>query len=156
MIKTPIGNLIVEKNGEVIEYRAIPQPLCVIEGCDYYVDARYLIRIDTTTIKAGDIVKCFIDCEDVTVDGNGGEMLALLDFYKDNFLVSLGGYEILEKELEKKFAFDLYQVEKGLEAYFIDTKYKEELKFAISWMDINSGIDENSTWYASDPDICHE
>lgn len=155
MLTTPLGKLIIEKNGKQIDYCIKPQPLKVNEKSNYYVDGRYLITIDTESIKSGDIVKCFIDCKDTETDVDGGEYLALLNFRKDNLLVSLGGYELLSHYYNNKiFGFDIYYIENGLEAYFIDTKYIETFKFAISWMEIKEGRDEIATWYASDPDLC--
>lgn len=156
MLKTPLGDLIVYKNDVEIDYMAIPQSLKVINKCNYYVDARYLILIDTTTIKSGDTIKCFVDCGNVQTYINGGECLTLLDFTKDNILMSLGGYEILYNydDDDKTFAFDMYYIKNGLEAYFIDTEYVEKFRVAISWMELKEGCNQLSTWYASDPFLC--
>lgn len=156
MLNTPLGNLVIEKNGKEIDYKLIPQPLKVIKGSNYYVDARYLILVDTTTIKQGDTIKCFIDCENVEIDINGGECLSLLDFMKDNILMSLGGYEILYHYDDcKNFAYDMYYIKNGLETYFIDTQYVHKFRLAISWMELD-GRNELSTWYASDPFLCNK
>lgn len=157
MLVTPLGNLIIEKNGQEIDYRIIPQSLTVIEQSNYYVDARYLILVDTATIKSGDVIKCFIDSENVKTSINGGEYLVLLDFYKDNLLLSLGGYEILYHDYpDKMYAFDFSYMNNGLEAKFIDTQNVDEFRLAISWMDLTGGRDENATWYGSDPLMCDE
>lgn len=157
MFNTPLGNLVIQKDGKEIDYKLILQPLKVIEASNYYVDARYLIVVDTTTIKAGDTIKCFIDCENVETDINGGECLSLLDFTKDNILMSLGGYEILYHDDDcKSFAYDMHYIKNGLEAYFIDTKYVDKFRLAISWMELKDGREEISTWYASDPLLCTE
>ncbi|PRR85875.1 hypothetical protein [Clostridium luticellarii] len=154
MLNIPLGKLVVCKNDIKINYIVFPQPLKVIDKCNYYVDARYLILVDTRAIKAGDKIKCFIDCENVETYINGGEYLVLLDFIKDNVLISLGGYEILYNCDDKNFAFDIYYIKNGLGVYFIDTKYVEKFKLAISWMNLETKRNELSTWYASDPFLC--
>jgi len=157
MLKTPFGNLVIHKNNVEIDYRVIPQSLKVIDKCNYYVDARYLILVDTATIKAGDRIKCFIDCGNIEADINGGECLTLLDFTKDNILMSLGGYEILyHYDDDKTFAFDMYYIKNGLETYFIDTQYAEKFRLAVSWMELKEERNQLSTWYASDPYLCEE
>lgn len=157
MLKTPLGELIIQKNGIKINYSVIQQPLKVMDKCNYYVDGRYLIVVDITTIKPGDRIKCFIDCQNVETDINGGECLSLLNFRKDNILVSIGAYEILyHYDDNKNFAFDVYYIENGLEAYFIDTQYVEKFRLAVSWMKLTDNRDEVSVWYASDPMLCNE
>ncbi len=157
MLTTPLGNLIIQKNGIEMDYRTIPQSLTVIEASNYYVDARYLILVDTTTIKTGDVIRCFIDCENIETSINGGEYLVLLDFYKDNLLLRLGGYEILYHDYpEKMYAFDFSYMNNGLKAEFIDTQNVEKFRLAISWMDLTGDRDENATWYGSDPLMCDE
>ncbi len=103
MLKTPLGNLIVQKNNIEIDYSAIPQPLRIFDKLNYYVDARYLIDIDTKTIKSGDTIKYFIDCKNVETDIDGGEYLALLNLRNNNLLMSLGVYEILYRSHKKRF-----------------------------------------------------
>ncbi len=153
MLKTPLGNLIVQKNNIEIDYSVIPQPLRIFDKLNYYVDARYLIDIDTKTIKSGDTIKYFIDCKNVETDIDGGEYLALLNLRKNNLLMSLGVYEILYHSHKKDFGFDICYIDNGLESYFIDNKYTEKFKLAISWIELKDDLDEISTWYASDPTL---
>ena len=159
MLETPLGNLIIQKNGINIDYRIIPQALKVFDGCNYYVDARYLILIDTMAIKAGDIVKCFIECQNTEIDGADGEYLSLLNFRKGNILLSLGGYDMQARDhgYDKPIAFDIGHIENGLEAYFIDTQYVEDFRLAISWIKLKEeeqDDDDLPTWYGSDPMLC--
>jgi len=159
MLETPMGKLIIQKNSMDIDYRIIPQPLKVMDGCDYYVDARYLILIDTMAIKAGDIVKCFIECQNTETDIDGGEYLSLLNFRKDNILLSLGAFEIQYHLYDdKNVAFEITYIKDGLEAYFVDTQDVEKFRFAISWIDLKEedrDEDEAATWYGSDPLLCN-
>ena len=154
MIITPFGDLILQKNDENIDYKANPQPLRVIEGSNYDVDARYLISFDKSIIEQEDIIKCFVDCQNVETDIDGGECLALLNFRKQNILMGLGAYEILYHSEEKTVAFDVYYIGNGLEAHIIDKEHIERLEFAVSWMDATEGRDETAVWYASDPALC--
>lgn len=155
MLHTPLGNVVIQKNGINMNYKAIPQPLKVIDKCNYYVDARYLLVVDTATIKSGDIIQCSIECKNIETDIDGGECLSLLNFRKDNILMSLGAYEVLyHYDDNKSFAFDICYIKNGLEAYFIDTQFVDKFKLAISWMKLHGERDEVSTWYASDPMLC--
>lgn len=153
MLKTPIGNLLIQKNGFEIDYTVIAQPLRAIDNSDYFVDARYLILVDTKNINQGDTIKCFIDCDNVKTDIDGGEYLSLLNFRKDGNLISLGGYEVLYHSNKRNFAFDMSYIENGLEAYFFDTNYLDKFRLAISWIKLESNVNELSTWFASDPSL---
>ncbi|WP_294186960.1 hypothetical protein [uncultured Clostridium sp.] len=157
MLSTPLGNLVIQKNGINMSYSILPQPLKVLEKSDYYVDARYLIKCEMIDINPGDVIKCFIDVEVTETYINGGECLALLDFYKDNTLLSLGAYEMLYHcDDNEKFGFDIEYIRNGLEVYFFDINHLDKFKLAISWMDLEDNRDTVSTWYASDPYLCNE
>lgn len=155
MLKTPFGNLRIQKNNIDLDYTLVPKSLRVIDKCDYYVDERYQILIkNIADIKAGDILKCFIDIQDnVETNIDGGECLALLDFETEDIILSLGAYEMLYHFDDTKFGFDINYMRNGLEVYFFDNNYTNEFKLAISWMKKREGSDLVSTWYASDPTI---
>lgn len=156
MLCTPLGNLVLEKNGINMPYSILPQPLRVLDKANYYVDERYLIKCEMIDIKPGDIIRCFIDGE-AEANINDGESLALVDFLKDNILLSLGAYDMLyHYDNNDKFGFDIRYIRNGLEVYFFDINYIDKFKLAISWMKLEDNRDADSTWYASDPYLCNE
>jgi len=159
MLETPLGKLMLQKNNVAINYSVIPQKLMVIEKSNYLVDGRYLLKFDLNTIKEGDIIKCFIDNNNLNSDIDCGELLALINLRDNDIVLSIGAYDVSDEyygRVQEKFAYEIRYLINGLEIEFIDLNYIEKCRIAISWMNVKENGDDIATWYASDPDLCEE
>ena len=92
MLRTPLGDLNVYINDKKIKYNLTNLPLKPIEVSHYQVDARYMIEIDKSQIKSGDIITFSIDT-DMVAEIDGGDCLVEAMFESDDLYLALGGYD---------------------------------------------------------------
>lgn len=151
MLQTPLGILYVYINNEQVEYNLNHLPLKPIEICDYEVDARYMIDIDKSQIKSGDIIDFCIDT-DIIAEVDKGDCLVEAIFESDDLFLALGGYDINDKNMSN-CAYSFSVVKNGLEAKIIDLQYIDDFSAAIAWSDTNKDDFYTAVWFAADPYI---
>lgn len=151
MLETPLGFLYVYINNEEIQYHLSPLPLKPIETCSYEVDARYIVEIDKSLIKSGDVLTFCIDT-DMTAQIDGGDCLVEAMFESDDLFLALGGYDINNKD-KNNFAYSFSVIKNGLKAEIFDLQYIEDFSVAISWSNTEKNDYYTSVWFAADPYI---
>lgn len=151
MLKTPLGLLYVYINGEQVKYNLNELPLKPIKICHYEVDARYMIEIDKSQIKSGDILTFCIDT-DIIADVDGGDCLVEAMFESDDLFLALGGYDINNKSISN-CAYSFSVIKNGLKAEIIDLQYIDDFGVAIAWSDTNKEDYYTSVWFGADPYI---
>ena len=152
MLKTPIGYLKVYKNNLEIDYILRKLPLKPIEICDYEVDYRALIEIDTSLISCGDIIEFKIDT-DINCELDGGDCLVEAMFESDELYLAIGGYDINNGENKYDFAYSFSVTDKGIKVEFKDLQYIEDFSVAIAWSTTERYDYYASVWFAADPYI---
>lgn len=151
MLQTPLGYLHVYINNEEVGYDLNELPLKPIKICNYEVDARYMIEIDKSQIKIGDILTFCIDTNKVsTIDG--GDSLVEAMFESDDLFLALGGYDISNQGINK-YAYSFSVIKNGLKAEIIDLQYLDDFSVAIAWSDTNKDDYYTAVWFAADPYI---
>ena len=151
MLQTPLGYLNVYVNDEKIKYNLTSLPLKPIEISHYQVDARYMIEIDKSQIKSGDIITFSIDT-DMVAEIDGGDCLVEAMFESDDLYLALGGYDF-NNGYKNNFAYSFSVIKNGLRANIIDLQYIDDLAVAIAWSDTNKRDYYTSVWFAADPYI---
>lgn len=151
LLQTPLGFLYVYINNEQVTYDLKELPLKPIEICNYEVDARYMIEIDKTQIKIGDVLTFFIDTDRVA-EIDGGDCLVEAMFESDDLYLALGGYDINNQSVSN-CAYSFSVIKNGLKAEIIDLQYIEDFGVAIAWSDTNKDDYYTAVWFAADPCI---
>lgn len=151
MLKTPLGFLYVYINNEPVEYKLNSLPLKPIEICSYEVDSRYMIEIDKSQIKQGDIITFCIDTN-IIAQKDGGDCLVEAMFESDDLFLAIGGYDINNNN-KNNFAYYFSVIENGLKAEIIDLQYIEDFNVAIAWSDTDKLDYYTSVWFGADPYI---
>lgn len=151
MLKTPLGFLYVYLNNEKITYSLNELPLKPIEICEYEVDARYMIEVDKSQIKSGDIITFCIDT-DIIAEIDGGDCLVEAMFESDDLFLALGGYDINDKYI-KNCAYSFSVIKNGLKAEIIDLQYIDDFGVAIAWSNTDNDDYYTSVWFGADPYI---
>lgn len=149
MLQTPLGFLYVYKNNEEVKYNLIELPLKPIEVCDYEVDARYMIEIDKTQIKSGDVLTFYIDTN-LTAEKDGGDCLVEAMFESDDLFLALGGYDINSQNIIN-YGYSFSVIKNGLKAEIIDLQYIDDFAVAIAWSDTIKDDYYTSVWFSADP-----
>lgn len=152
MLQTPFGPLYVYKNKEQVKYNIRELPLKPIEVSNYKVDARYMIEIDKSQIKSGDILTFIIDTN-VISQYDGGDCLVEAMFESDDLYLAIGGYDISDHIGQQNFAYSFSVIKNGLEAEIIDLQYIDDFSVAIAWSDTNKEDYYTAVWFAADPYI---
>lgn len=151
MLQTPLGFLYVYINNEQIEYSLSELPLKPIEICNYEVDNRYMIEIDKSQIKSGDIITFCIGTDQVA-EIDGGDCLVEAMFESDDLFLAIGGYDFNNGD-KNNFAYSFSVIENGLKAEIIDLEYINDFGAAIAWCDTNKEDYYTAVWFAADPCI---
>lgn len=151
MLQTPLGLLYVYINNEQVKYDINELPLKPIETSNYEVDARYMIEIDKSKIKSGDLLTFFIDT-DRLAEIDGGDCLVEAMFESDDLYLALGGYDI-NCQSPSNCAYSFSVIKNGLKAEIIDLQYIEDFGVAIAWSDTNKEDYYTAVWFAADPCI---
>lgn len=149
MLQTPLGFLYVYINDEQVRYDLKELPTRPIKICHYQVDARYLIEIDKTQIKKGDVITFYIDT-DITAEIDGGDCLVEAMFESDDLYLAIGAYDI-NNQSESKDSYSLSVMKNGLKLEIIDLKYIEDFAVSIAWSDTNKDDYYTSVWFCADP-----
>ncbi len=151
MLQTPLGFLYVYINNEQVEYSLSELPLKPIEICNYEVDNRYMIEIDKSQIKSGDIITFCIDTDQVA-EIDGGDCLVEAMFESDDLFLAIGGYDFNNGD-KNNFAYSFSVIKNGLKAEIIDLEYINDFGVAIAWCDTNKEDYYTAVWFAADPCI---
>lgn len=151
MLQTPLGFLYVYINNEQVEYSLSELPLKPIEICNYEVDNRYMIEIDKSQIKSGDIITFCIDTDQVA-EIDGGDCLVEAMFESDDLFLAIGGYDFNNGD-KNNFAYSFSVIKNGLKAEIIDLEYINDFGAAIAWCDTNKEDYYTAVWFAADPCI---
>ncbi len=151
MLQTPLGFLYVYINHEQVEYSLSELPLKPIEICNYEVDNRYMIEIDKSQIKSGDIITFCIDTDQVA-EIDGGDCLVEAMFESDDLFLAIGGYDFNNGD-KNNFAYSFSVIKNGLKAEIIDLEYINDFRVAIAWCDTNKEDYYTAVWFAADPCI---
>lgn len=149
MLETPLGILYVYINDEQIEYDLKKLPLKPIEICHYEVKARYMIEVDKSQIKSGDVLTFCIDTN-IMAGVDGGDCLVEAMFETDDLFLALGGYDINDKYVSH-CAYSFSVIKNGLRAEIIDLQFIEDFGVAIAWSNTNKDDYYTSVWFGADP-----
>lgn len=151
MLQTPLGFLYVYRNNKQIDYDLSKLPLKPIKICNYEVDARYMIEIDKSQIKMGDVITFCIDT-DIIAEVDGGDCLVEAMFESDDLLLALGGYDINNQSISN-YGYSFSVMKNGLKAEINDLEYIEDFGVAIAWSDTNKDDYYTAVWFGADPYI---
>ena len=151
MLQTPLGFLYVYRNNKQIDYDLSKLPLKPIEICNYEVDARYMIEIDKSQIKMGDVITFCIDT-DIIAEVDGGDCLVEAIFESDDLFLALGGYDINNQSISN-YGYSFSVMKNGLKAEINDLEYIEDFGVAIAWSDTNKDDYYTAVWFGADPYI---
>ena len=151
MLQTPLGFLYIYRNNEQIGYDLNPLPLKPIEICNYEVDARYMIEIDKSQVKSGDVLTFCIDT-DIIAEIDGGDCLVEAMFESDDLFLALGGYDINNQSISN-YGYSFSVMKNGLKAEINDLEYIEDFGVAIAWSDTNKDDYYTAVWFGADPYI---
>lgn len=152
MLQTPLGLLYVCINNEQVKYDISELPLKPIEISNYKVDARYMIEVDKSQIKSGDILTIMIDTN-IIAEADGGDCLVEAMFESDDLYLAIGGYDINDHKSQENFAYSFSVIKNGLEAEIIDLQYIDDFSIAIAWSYTNKEDYYTAVWFAADPYI---
>ncbi|MCC3868293.1 hypothetical protein [Terrisporobacter mayombei] len=152
MLQTPLGLLYVYINNEQVKYNISELPLKPIEISNYKVDARYMIEIDKSQVKSGDIITFMIDTN-IIAEVDGGDCLVEAMFESDDLYLAIGGYDINYHKSQSNSAYSFSVIKNGLEAEIIDLQYIDDFRVAIAWSDTNKEDYYTAVWFAADPYI---
>ena len=152
MLQTPLGLLYVYINNEQVKYNISELPLKPIEISNYEVDARYMIEIDKSQIKSGDVLTFWINTN-IIAEVDGGDCLVEAMFESDDLYLAIGGYDINDNKNLSNCAYSFSVIKNGLEAEIIDLQYIEDFGVAIAWSDTNKDDYYTAVWFAADPYI---
>ena len=152
MLQTPLGLLYVYINNEQVKYDISELPLKPIEISNYEVDARYMIEIDKSQIKSGDVLTFWINTN-IIAEVDGGDCLVEAMFESDDLYLAIGGYDINDNRNLSNCAYSFSVIKNGLEAEIIDLQYIEDFGVAIAWSDTNKDDYYTAVWFAADPYI---
>lgn len=152
MLQTPLGLLYVYINNEQVKYNISELPLKPIEISNYEVDARYMIEIDKSQIKSGDVLTFWINTN-IIAEVDGGDCLVEAMFESDDLYLAIGGYDINDNINLSNCAYSFSVIKNGLEAEIIDLQYIEDFGVAIAWSDTKKDDYYTAVWFAADPYI---
>lgn len=152
MLQTPLGFLYVYINNEQVKYQISELPLKPIEISNYKVDARYMIEIDKSQIKSGDILTFCIDTN-IIAEVDGGDCLVEAMFESDDLYLAIGGYDINDHKNQNNCAYSFSVIKNGLKSEIIDLQYIEDFSVAIAWSDTTKDDYYTAVWFAADPYI---
>lgn len=156
MLKTPFGNIIIELNDRVIDYKTEELPL-VSRSDDFTlfsVEGRYKI---TPLIKEAYYpfrLKCLVDCSPDMVDGSRsglstGERVFLNDLRSKNLKMNIGSFDEMDGLEGYGYTYN------GIEIIVSDDAHIKSAFFCVAWMTLSSDNDETNneiyTWFAADP-----
>ena len=152
MLQTPLGLLYVYINNEQVKYNISELPLKPIEISNYEVNARYMIEIDKSQIKSGDVLTFWINTN-IIAEVDGGDCLVEAMFESDDLYLAIGGYDINDHRNLSNCAYSFSVIKNGLKAEIIDLEYIEDFGVAIAWSDTNKDDYYTAVWFAADPYI---
>lgn len=152
MLQTPLGFLYVYINNEQVKYDISELPLRPIEISNYKVDARYMIELDKSQIKSGDILTFWIDTN-IIAEVDGGDCLVEAMFESDDLYLAIGGYDINDHKNQNNCSYSFSVIKNGLKSEIIDLQYIEDFSVAIAWSDTNKDDYYTAVWFAADPYI---
>ena len=152
MLQTPLGLLYVYINNEQVKYNISELPLKPIEISNYEVNARYMIEIDKSQIKSGDVLTFWINTN-IIAEVDGGDCLVEAMFESDDLYLAIGGYDINDNKNLSNCAYSFSVIKNGLEGEIIDLQYIEDFGVAIAWSDTNKDDYYTAVWFAADPYI---
>lgn len=146
MLETPLGKIIITKNGKVLGYEAKKHELDISVVKDNPIAGCYRIYID---YEENDTISCeLLPNSKLTKGNSGGENYSCKVFQKDCLELTIGTFDEINNctcvcdFLENGIVFE--NLTKG--------KIKQ-LVFGISWV-VDLQEDDNRTWFASDPTYC--
>ncbi len=150
MLQTPLGEVIIKKNNEPMEYTVKPLPLKPLEDADFIVEGRYAVNLDKSAIKAGDTLQIFLNNLFISGDKNDGERLKQLNFETDDFMVGIGLYDV-QVGGGCPDAYFIEYLNNGFEVKFAGLRHIEEFTVAAAWMPLDETADTTAIWFAADP-----
>ncbi|MEI6579209.1 MAG: hypothetical protein WCN92_07055 [Eubacteriales bacterium] len=150
MLQTPLGEVMIKKNNELIEFSVARLPLKPLEDMDYIVEGRYAVNIDKSAINAGDTLQIFLNNLFISGDINGGERLKQLNFETDDFMVGIGLFDVQVGGGCPEGYFIEY-LNNGFTVKFAGLQHIEEFAIAVAWMPLDEYADTTAVWFAADP-----
>lgn len=144
MIKSPVGEIVIMRNGEMVDYISVPLKK---SGKNYTVDERYKIELEIQE-AGGNIVECILAMDEAEFQGysESGEELEMISFQQGDIKLSIGtkgdisGYS--------------YEYEPDRLRLKINEKTSiNRIVFYVAWITKYSDSNDIYTWFAADPTI---
>ena len=154
MLNTPLGNILVSKDGKLIDYNY--KKINLDKNCEE-LDGRYVIEINFEPDGNEHIIKCFIEDYISNIDDgiNSGERLELYTFNNDNYELSIGMEAIIGIGLND-YDYDAEYYNDGVSYNILNKTKTKKYVFGVAWINKDKIIDmdnETSTWYGADPTL---
>lgn len=157
MLKTPLGEIIIQIDDQIISYNTIKLPL---DHTCQNLDGRYCIRIPFIPNGKNHEICCYIK-DYIPHDDDGletGERLELKSFYANKCKLSIGaegdaGYIDGVRYSDFNYDYDNVYTDNGVKYIIFPNTITNEYVFGIAW--INNVNDENDfqTWFGADPTL---
>ena len=146
MLETPLGKIIIAKNGKALEYEAKKHEADIAVIKDNPIAGCYRIYID---YEENDAISCeLLSNFELTKGNSGGENYSCKVFQKDCLELTIGSFdEINDSTCVCDFT------ENGIVFEKLTKGKTNQLVFGVSWV-VDLKEDDNRTWFASDPTYC--
>lgn len=142
MIKTPLGQIEVRKNGTIIPYNPFP---LTKETKWFSVEGRYGFILEDLSPKTKlSITVAITEAEKIEKDVEPGERLSVISLETNEVKVSIGTTGDIP-------GMDYQYLENGL-ILCADTFF-EKLLVVVAWKYLDSAEDGINTWFAVDPEL---
>jgi len=157
MLSTPLGNIRIMIDGEIVDYTA--QPVALDKTCKD-IHGRYKIVVNFIPDGHKHQIMCLIDEYQKTNDDfvEPGENLELMSFVKNNIKLSIGmegdtGYFSDGTRVNDYYDYDNDYHDNGVSYQILETTATNQFVFGIAWLVDQRPENEVQTWYGADPSI---
>ena len=157
MLKTPLGNIIIQIDNKTISYNAIS---AICDSTCNDLDGRYLICISFVPDGRKHVITCYIEdyLPSEKDDIESGENLELKSFYAKSCKLSIGmegesGYYADGSRVSTVYDYDNEYTKNGVKYVILPETITHKYNFGIAWINNVTNDNDVQTWFGADPTL---